>query len=203
MALIGYARVSTQEQNEGRQTEALEALGVDKLYIDKCSGKDAARPQLSALRGYVREGDTVVVTEYSRLARSVRDLLNIWDELNEKGVKLRSLKENIDTSSPRGEFMLTVFAGLAEFERKMILQRQSEGIKLAKNQGKYKGRQPLPFDEKLFRREVEIWKKGEQTARETMRHLDMKPNRFYRKVKELYGKEKGGQSSPSPVAKGG
>lgn len=203
MALIGYARVSTQEQNEGRQTEALEALGVDKLYIDKCSGKDAARPQLSALRGYVREGDTVVVTEYSRLARSVRDLLNIWDELNEKGVKLRSLKENIDTSSPQGEFMLTVFAGLAEFERKMILQRQSEGIKLAKNQGKYKGRQPLPFDEKLFRREVEIWKKGEQTARETMRHLDMKPNRFYRKVKELYGKENGGQSSPSPVAKGG
>lgn len=198
MALIGYARVSTQEQNEGRQTVELYELGVDKLFVDKCSGKDAARPQLTALREYVREGDTVVVSDYSRLARSVRDLLYIVDELTAKGVQLKSLKEQFDTTTPQGKLMLTIFAGLAEFEREMILQRQCEGIELAKRQGKYKGRQPLPFDEKLFRREVEVWKKGEQTARETMRHLDMKPNRFYRKVKELYGKENGGQTSVSP-----
>ena len=189
MALIGYARVSTQDQNEGRQTEALNELGVDKLYIDKCSGKDAARPQLKALREYVREGDTVVVTEYSRLARSVRDLLNIVDELTAKGVQLRSVKEQFDTTTPQGKLMLTIFAGLAEFEREMILQRQSEGIELAKRQKKYKGRQPLPFDEEHFRREVEVWKAGKQTARKAMEHLNMKPNRFYRKVKQLYETE--------------
>lgn len=189
MALIGYARVSTQDQNEGRQTEALNELGVDKLFIDKCSGKDAARPQLKALREYVREGDTVVVTEYSRLARSVRDLLNIVDELTAKGVQLRSVKEQFDTTTPQGKLMLTIFAGLAEFEREMILQRQSEGIELAKRQKKYKGRQPLPFDEEHFRREVEVWKAGKQTARKAMEHLNMKPNRFYRKVKQLYETE--------------
>ena len=185
MALIGYIRVSTQEQNEGRQVEALECLGIEKCFLDKCSGKDAARPQLQAMREYVREGDTIIVTEYSRLARSVRDLLSIVDELTSKGVQLRSLKEQFDTSTPQGKFLLTVFAGLAEFEREMILERQREGIRIAKNEGKYKGRKPLPFDEKQFRREVTVWRAGEQTAKETMRHLGMKPNRFYRKVKEL------------------
>ena len=185
MALIGYARVSSQEQNEGRQIEAFRKLGVDKYFIDKCSGKDAARPQLKAMREYVREGDTVIVTEYARLARSVRDLLSIIDELTEKGVQLQSIKEQLDTTTPQGKLMLTIFAGLAEFERDMILQRQREGIELAKRQGKYHGRKPLPFDEALFRREVSIWRKGEQTAKQTMAHVGMKPNRFYRKVKEL------------------
>jgi len=185
MALIGYARVSTQEQNEGRQLEIFSELGVDKYFIDKCSGKDAARPQLTMMREYVREGDIVVVTEYARLARSVRDLLTIIDEFHSKGVQLRSIKEQFDTTTPQGKLILTIFAGLAEFEREMILQRQKEGIALAKKQGKYHGRKPLPFDEKLFRREVAAWRKGEQTAKETMKHLQMKPNRFYRKVKEF------------------
>jgi DNA invertase Pin-like site-specific DNA recombinase len=185
MALIGYARVSTREQNEGRQLEVFKELGADKVFIDKCSGKDTARPQLTAMREYVREGDTVIVTEYARLARSVRDLLSIVDELTTKGVQLRSIKEQFDTSTPQGKLMLTIFAGLAEFEREMILQRQREGIELAKQQGKYRGRQPLPFDEKQFRREVKAWRAGDQTAKETMKHLNMKPNRFYRKVKEL------------------
>ena len=126
MALIGYIRVSTQEQNEGRQVEALECLGIEKCFLDKCSGKDAARPQLQAMREYVREGDTIIVAEYSRLARSVRDLLSIVDELTSKGVQLRSLKEQFDTSTPQGKFLLTVFAGLAEFEREMILERQRD-----------------------------------------------------------------------------
>lgn len=185
MALIGYARVSTQEQNEGRQLETFAEIGVEKYFVDKCSGKDAARPQLAAMRDYVRDGDTVVVTEYSRLARSVRDLLEIVDELTRKGVQLRSIKEQFDTTTPQGKLMLTIFAGLAEFEREMILQRQREGIEIAKKAGKYKGRKPLPFDEKLFRREVKLWRAGEQTAIETMKHLNMKSNRFYRKVKEL------------------
>lgn len=185
MALIGYARVSTQEQNEARQLEAFTELGVDKYFIDKCSGKDAARPQLTAMRTYVREGDTVIVTEYARLARSVRDLLSIVDELRAKDVQLRSVKEQFDTSTPQGKLMLTIFAGLAEFEREMILERQREGIALAKERGVYKGRQALQFDESKFRRECKKWRNGEQTARATMSKLEMKPNRFYRKVKEL------------------
>lgn len=100
-------------------------------------------------------------------------------------VEVLSVKEQFDTATPQGKLMLTIFAGLAEFEREMILQRQREGIEIAKRAGKYKGRQPLPFDEKMFRREVKVWRAGEQTAKETMRHLQMKPNRFYRKVKEL------------------
>ena len=183
MALIGYARVSTSEQNESRQLEVFAEMQVDKYFIDKCSGKDTARPQLKAMRDYVREGDTVIVTEYARLARSVRDLLTIVDELTAKGVQLRSVKEQFDTTTPQGKLMLTIFAGLAEFEREMILQRQREGIEIAKKDGKYKGRQPLPFDEKQFRREVKIWRAGAQTARLAMQHLNMKPNRFYRKVK--------------------
>lgn len=123
MALIGYARVSTSEQNESRQLEVFAEMQVDKYFIDKCSGKDTARPQLKAMRDYVREGDTVIVTEYARLARSVRDLLTIVDELTAKGVQLRSVKEQFDTTTPQGKLMLTIFAGLAEFEREMILQR--------------------------------------------------------------------------------
>ena len=133
-------------------------LGIEKQFIDKCSGKDAARPQLAAMREYVREGDTVIVTEYARLARSVRDLLTIIDELTAKGVEVRSVKEQFDTTTPQGKLMLTIFAGLAEFEREMILQRQREGIEIARKAGKYKGRQPLPFDEKHFRREVKTWR---------------------------------------------
>ena len=185
MALIGYARVSTQEQNEERQVEAFKQLGVDKWFIDKQSGKDAARPQLKAMIEYVREGDKVIVTEYARLARSVRDLLNIIDELKGKKVEIESIKEKLDTNTPQGRFMLNIFASLAEFEREMILQRQEEGIALAKDAKKYHGRKPLPFDEALFRREVAVWRAGKQTAKETMRHLDMKPNRFYRKVKAM------------------
>ena len=179
MALIGYARVSTDGQNEARQVEAFKTLGVDKVFIDKQSGKDAARPNLTAMREYVREGDTVVVTEYARLARSVRDLLTIVDELRGKGVQLISQKENFDTSTPQGKLMLTVF-----------LERQREGIAIAKSEGKYKGRQPLPFDEKEFNRECEKWVKGSQTAVDTMKKLGMKPNRFYRYAKK-YGFKKG------------
>lgn len=185
MAKIGYARVSTIEQNEERQIEAFKESNVDKWFLDKLSGKDTKRPEFQKMIEYVREGDILVVTEFSRLARSTVDLLGIVKQLQDKGVQLVSLKENLDTNTPQGRFMLTVFAALAELERETILQRQREGIEVAKKAGKYKGRQPLPFDEKQFRREVSVWRSGDQTAKEIMKHLNMKPNRFYRKVKEL------------------
>ena len=140
---VGYARVSTLEQNEERQIETLQAAGCEKLFLDKLSGKDIARPNLQAMLDYVREGDVVVVNEYSRLARSTKDLLDIVDDLRKKGVELISQKEKLDTSTPQGKFMLTVFAGVAEFERALLLQRQAEGIALAKKQGKYTGRKQI------------------------------------------------------------
>ena len=137
---VGYVRVSTIEQNEERQIKALESLGCEKLFIDKCSGKNTDRPKFQEMMNYVREGDTLYVSEFSRLARSTRDLLNIIDELEAKNVHVVSQKENFDTETPQGRFMLTVFAGIAEFERTLMLQRQREGIAIAKAQGKYKGR---------------------------------------------------------------
>ncbi len=139
---VGYIRVSTVEQHEDRQVKDLtENAEVSKVFIDKLSGKDTNRPQLNAMIDYVREGDTVVVSEYSRLARSTRDLIDIIETLQNKGVTVISMKEKLDTSTPQGEFMLTVFAGIATLERKLMLQRQREGIAIAKANGKYKGRQ--------------------------------------------------------------
>lgn len=139
---VGYIRVSTVEQHEDRQVKDLtENAKVSKVFMDKLSGKDTNRPQLKAMLDYVREGDTVVVSEYSRLARSTRDLMDIIETLQNKGVTVISMKEKLDTSTPQGEFMLTVFAGIATLERKLMLQRQREGIAIAKANGKYKGRQ--------------------------------------------------------------
>lgn len=139
---VGYIRVSTVEQHEDRQVKDLtENAEVSKVFIDKLNGKDTNRPQLNAMIDYVREGDTVVVSEYSRLARSARDLIDITETLQNKGVTVISMKEKLDTSTPQGEFMLTVFAGIATLERKLMLQRQKEGIAIAKANGKYKGRQ--------------------------------------------------------------
>lgn len=198
MSKIGYARVSTQEQNEGRQIEAFELYGVDKIFIDKMSGKDTNRPELKKMLDYVREGDTLIVNEYSRLARSTQDLLNLVTQLTDKGVQVVSLKEKLDTSTPQGKLMLTMFAALAEFERELTLQRQREGIKLAQKEGKYKGRQPIPFDENKLHRECKKWIRGEQTAIITMSKLNMKPNRFYRIAKKYgYSKDLQGKKSTS------
>ncbi len=148
--LVGYTRVSTVEQNEARQLEKLRELGCDKIYIDKCSGKNTNRPEFNKMMDYVREGDIVYVTEWSRLSRSTMDLLTTLNKLEEKGVIVKSVKENFDTSTPQGKLILTVFAAISQFERELILQRQAEGIEIAKQQGKYKGRQCNKYDEDLL-----------------------------------------------------
>ncbi|SDX99131.1 recombinase family protein [Eubacterium barkeri] len=184
MERIGYIRVSTEEQNETRQEVIMEQLDASKVFIEKLSGKDTNRPQLKAMLNYVREGDTVVVESYSRLARSTKDLLNIVDELSSKGVQFISQKENIDTTTPQGRLMLTIFAGLAQFERECMLERQREGIAIAKAEGKYKGRQPIAIDQEQFKTVYKNWKDGNITARNAMEELGLKPNTFYRRVKE-------------------
>lgn len=178
---IGYIRVSTQEQNTVRQEALMESLGVDEVYIDRMSGKSTDRPELKKMMEYVRQGDTVIVESISRFARNTHDLLELVERLTSKGVEFVSKKEAIDTTTPSGKFMLTIFGAVAELEREYILQRQSEGIAIAKTQGKYKGRKPI--ERPNFDQVTALWRSGEITAREAMRRLDMKPSTFYRKAK--------------------
>ena len=141
---VAYIRVSTEEQHEARQKEAMKGFGIDKYFIEKKSGKNAKdRPQLQALLEFVREGDTVYIHSLDRLARSTQDLLNIVEQLQAKGVELHSDKEAIDSNTPTGKLMLTMIAAINQFERENLLERQREGIAIAKQEGKYKGRKQL------------------------------------------------------------
>ena len=161
----------------------MESLGVSEVYIDRMSGKSADRPELKKLMEYVRRGDTVIVESISRFARNTRDLLELVEQLTAKGVEFISKKEAIDTTTPSGKFMLTIFGAVAELEREYILQRQQEGIAIAKANGIYKGRKPIQRPE--FPQVVSLWREGHITAVEAMRRLDMKPRTFYRRVKQL------------------
>ena len=186
MAKIGYIRVSTDEQNEARQVKLMAEHGVEKTFIDKASGKNTDREHFKAMMAYIREGDIVITESISRIARNTRDLLSIVATItDEKKAEFVSIKENIDTSTPQGRFMLTIFAAIAELERESILERQREGIEIAKAEGKYKGRQPIEVNEERFRAVCQRWRAGEITARKAMDELDIKPNTFYRRVKEL------------------
>ena len=180
---IGYIRVSTQEQNAARQEVLMESLGVDEVYIDRMSGKNSDRPELKKMVEYVRQGDTVIVESISRFARNTRDLLELVERLTAKGVEFVSKKEAIDTTTPTGKFMLTVFGAVAELEREYILQRQQEGIAIAKAQGKYKGRRPIEYPD--FQKVAAAWKRGELTAVQAMRKLGMSKATFYRKIKNI------------------
>ena len=161
----------------------LRELGVDEVFIDKASGKNADRPELTRMMNYVRRGDTVIVESISRFARNTRDLLDLVERLTEKQVEFVSRKEAIDTTTPTGKFMLTVFAAVAELEREYILQRQREGIAIAKKQGKYTGRKPRPLPDN-FERVVARWRAGEITAAEAMRQTGLKANTFYRRCSQ-------------------
>ena len=180
---IGYIRVSTQEQNTIRQEVLMKSLGVDEIYIDRMSGKNANRPELQKMMEYVRKGDTVIVESISRFARNTRDLLELVEKLTAKGVEFVSRKEAIDTTTPTGKFMLTVFGAVAELEREYILQRQREGIAIAKEQGKYKGRKPIEAPE--FEQVTARWNSGAITAAEAMRTLHMTKTTFYRRAKMI------------------
>lgn len=180
---IGYIRISTADQNTARQELLMEQLGVDEVYIDRISGKNTNRPELQKMMEYVRRGDTVIVESISRFARNTRDLLELVEQLSVKGVEFVSKKEAIDTTTPTGKFMLTVFGAVAELEREYILQRQQEGIAIAKDNGVYKGRKPIQPPE--LEKVIVKWRRGKITAAEAMRQLGMSRSTFYRKVKRL------------------
>lgn len=140
---IAYVRVSTIDQNESRQTVALKKYNIDRWFIEKASGRDTNRPKLQEMLDYIREDDVVYVEEFSRLGRSTEDLLTIVRQIEEAGAKLVSLKEQFDTETPTGKLQMTMMAAIAQFEREMILERQREGIAIAKAAGKYKGRKEI------------------------------------------------------------
>jgi len=179
---IGYVRVSTTDQNTARQEVLMKELGVDQVYIDKASGKDTKRPELQKMLNYARKGDTIIVESISRFARNTKDLLDLVDQLKQKEVEFVSKKESIDTATPAGIFMLTVFGALAQLERAYILDRQAEGIAIAKQEGKYKGRKKITNDK--FDIVYDDWKAGNQTAVNAMKTLGMTPSTFYRRVAE-------------------
>lgn len=184
MANVAYIRCSSEKQSTARQEVQMPSC-IEKTFIEKVSGKSReGREQLKACMDYLREGDVLYVESISRFARNTKDLLSLVEELNEKGVAFVSLKENIDTKTAQGKFILTIWGAMAEMEREQILERQREGIAIAKEKGVYKGRQPIKVDDKLFNMVVKMWKDKEITAVEAMKRLNLKSNTFYRRVKE-------------------
>lgn len=183
MAKIGYVRVSTIDQNEGRQLAALSPFGIDKWFTDKASGKNTDRPQFTAMLDYVREGDTIYIEDFSRLSRSVSDLLRVLEQLSDKGVQLRSMKESFDTSTPTGKLMLTMLAAVNEFEITNSAERRDEGIALAKANGVYKGRAPVEkpanWDDVM-----PLWQNRKLTSKKAMELLNLKRNTFYNFLKK-------------------
>lgn len=180
---IGYVRVSTVEQNEERQIEALKKRDIDKWFNEKVSAKNTDRPQLKAMIEFAREGDTIYIHSLDRLARSTKDLLNIVEELQSKGIHLVSNKENIDTSTATGKLMLTMIGAIAEFERANLLERQKEGIAIAKKEGKFKGRKKINYPsnwEEIYNK----YKHRELKGNEAMEQLGLKRNTFYNLIKE-------------------
>lgn len=140
--IIGYARVSTGDQNLDAQTDALHAAGAERIFADKIGGSMRKRPELDALLGQLRPGDVVVVTKYDRLARSLRDLLDLVEAIKDQGAGFRSLAEDIDTTTPAGRLVFHVFASIAQFERERISERTREGLQAARARGRVGGRPP-------------------------------------------------------------
>lgn len=185
MANIAYVRVSTEDQNEERQIEALKSRNIDKWFIEKLSAKDMNRPKLQEMLDYIREGDTVFIHDFSRLARSTKDLLEIVELLEKKKVGLVSNKENVDSSTPSGKLMLTMIGAIAEFERANLLERQREGIAIAKRQGKYRGRQPKKIDKDLFDTEYQKYITRKINKKELAENLNVSRPTLDKLLKEM------------------
>ena len=180
---VAYVRVSTIEQNEDRQVEALGKYEIEKWYKEKVSGKNRNREQLKIMLDFVREGDVIYVLDFSRLSRSVSDLLSIVEELDNKNVKLVSLKENLDSRTPTGRLMLTMIGAISEFERQNMLERQREGINIAKREGRYKGRKEMELLE--WDDNYKLWKNGEISLTAFARNLDVTRATIYNRLKKV------------------
>lgn len=182
---LGYVRVSTDHQNTERQDEIMKENGIQEEHIfrEKIGAKNMERPELKRLMAFVRKGDTVFVESYSRIARNTRDLLDIAEFFHQKGVEFISIKEKFDTGTTEGKFLLTVFAGLAEMEREIMLDRQREGIEIAKQAGRYVGRKrkEIADIEEIY----EQYKKNECNISQVAKKLHVSRGTLYQRFKEI------------------
>jgi DNA invertase Pin-like site-specific DNA recombinase len=176
---VGYARVSTQDQKPELQLDALKAAGCEKVFVEKASGAQRERPELIAALDYVRDGDTLVVWKLDRLARSMKQLIETVEGLEEKGIGFRSLTEAIDTTTAGGKLVFHVFGALAEFERSIIRERTRAGLDAARARGRKGGRPPKLKEADLKAARAMLADKS-ITVEEVAKHLRVSPATLYR-----------------------
>lgn len=182
---VAYIRISDPTQNEARQIKAMEDRGIEKIFLDKCSGKNTNRPELKNMLEFIREGDNLYIESFSRLARSTKDLLDLVEHITTiKKANLISLKENIDTQTPSGRMMLGIIGSIYQFERECLLERQKEGIRIAKEKGIYKGRKKIDFPNE-WNDIYSKYKLREITATKAMKMLKLKRTTFYKLKREF------------------
>lgn len=190
MATYFYIRVSSKDQNTIRQeVKAKEhSIPLECVFIEKVSGRNTTnRPVLTNLMAILKNGDKLIVDSISRFARNTKDLLDLVEQLNNKGVTFISLKESIDTTTSTGMFMLTVFGAVAQLEREYTKERQAEGIAIAKERGKYKGRKPIEYP-KQWDKYYNMMKQGNISGVDAMKILGLKKTTFYKLVSQMEGK---------------
>jgi len=187
--VIVYLRVSTKDQTVENQRMALNKRGykADREFLDEgLTGTNLDRKGLLDMINYVRSGDTVVTYSFSRIARSTKDLLEVVDQLNKKGVELISISENVDTSTPTGKLMVTMLGAMAQFEVEIMKERQAIGIERAKKEGKYKGRKAIEYPKK-WELYYKKWESKEITSKEFMENMGLNKTTFFKLKKEYRG----------------
>ena len=180
--IFGYARVSTEAQNLDRQIDALKKYGVDMIYNEKMTGTKRDRPELSKMLDRMTEGDTVVVESLSRLGRSTKDLIELTELFERKGVHLVSLKESIDTSSSTGKLLFTLMSAIAQFERDVIADRTKEGLRSARARGRTGGRPKANPD--AVRKAVKLYRTGAYSVKEIEELTGVKKSTLYRNLRQ-------------------
>ena len=178
--IFGYARVSTQDQELARQIDALTNYGVNEIFKEKITGTKAHRPELDRLKSKLRAGDTVVIESLSRLGRSTKDLLQLIEEWNAQGVKLVSLKESIDTTTPTGKLLLTVLSAISQFERDITVQRVNEGLTAARARGRKGGRPKA--DQKAVEKAVKLYRAKNNSVSDIFKLCGISQATLYRAV---------------------
>lgn len=185
MSNIAYVRVSTIDQSTERQTELIENVtNIDEWFIEKKSGKNTERVELQNMLKYIRHGDTIYIESFSRLSRSTKDLISLMETIKEKDVELVSIKENLDTSTATGMLLVKMIASINEFERENLLERQREGIEIAKKKGKYKGRKKIEISGDIIDY-YEKWKRREITKKEIINNIGVSRTTLYRMFIEI------------------
>ena len=184
---IAYLRVSSVSQNLDRQEEEMKKYNIDKFFIEKASAKDTNRPKLQEMLDFCRENDKIYIKDLSRLARNTKDLLNILEVLKSKKVTLKSLKEDIDTETATGMLLITMLGAINQFQRDIQREHQLEGIAIAKQKGKYKGRKSIDYPEHWEEVHTKVLTK-KMTSKEAMDFLKLKPTTYYKLKKEYENK---------------